>query len=84
MARTMARMLAIYVALLLGVLGYVAGPASDPSGPVTVEPVTIDLPRIPSCQEDAVLIGVGDFDGVTGTWDAYECGPSVDDYWKGW
>lgn len=34
--------------------------------------------RIPECQEDAVLIGAGDFQN--GTWDYYVCGPAVDDY----
>ena len=33
---------------------------------------------VPACQEDAVLIGAGDFDG--GRWDWYECGPAVDDF----
>ena len=34
--------------------------------------------RIPECQEDAVLIGAGQFEH--GVWDYYQCGPSVDDY----
>ena len=34
--------------------------------------------RIPECQEDATLIGHGDFQA--GQWDYYLCGPSVDDY----
>ena len=33
---------------------------------------------IPRCQEDAMLIGTGQFEG--GAWTAYECGPAVDDY----
>jgi hypothetical protein len=33
---------------------------------------------LPRCQEDAVLIGRGDFDD--GRWSAYECGPAVDDF----
>lgn len=32
----------------------------------------------PRCQEDAVLIGTGDFQG--GRWTAYACGPAVDDF----
>ena len=40
--------------------------------------------RIPVCQEDATLIGVGDFTSTSGisggTWDAYQCYLSVDDY----
>ena len=39
--------------------------------------------RIPICQEDSTLIGVGDFTstlGISGgTWDAYICFLSVDD-----
>ena len=33
---------------------------------------------MPTCTEDAVLVGVGSFDH--GSWDAYECGSAVDDY----
>lgn len=33
---------------------------------------------LPTCPEDAVLIGHGQFDN--GRWDSYHCGPSVDDY----
>jgi hypothetical protein len=32
---------------------------------------------IPVCEEDAVLVGAGDF--IDGTWSRYECGPAVDD-----
>ena len=32
---------------------------------------------VPTCQEDAVLIGAGQFEN--GRWDYYECGPAVDD-----
>jgi hypothetical protein len=32
---------------------------------------------IPRCEEDAVLIGTGDFHA--GQWTAYQCGPAVDD-----
>ena len=35
--------------------------------------------RLPPCQEDATLLGRGEFVGV-GYWQYYECGPSVDDY----
>jgi len=35
--------------------------------------------RIPeTCQEDAVLLGTGDFEN--GQFEAYRCGPSADDY----
>ena len=34
--------------------------------------------RIPECQEDATLVGAGQFEN--GTWDYYKCGPNVDDY----
>lgn len=33
---------------------------------------------LPQCEEDAVLIGTGDFDN--GRWSAYMCGPAVDDF----
>ncbi len=33
---------------------------------------------IPSCAEDTVLVGVGEFD--QGRWTRYVCGPAVDDY----
>lgn len=33
---------------------------------------------LPKCQEDEVLVGVGDF--AYGHWTAYECGPAVDDF----
>ena len=33
---------------------------------------------IPKCQEDAVLVGAGEFEN--GTWDYYQCGPAFDDY----
>lgn len=40
--------------------------------------------RIPICQEDATLIGVGDFTSTPGipggTWDAYSCYFSADDF----
>lgn len=36
---------------------------------------------MPVCQEDAVLIGEGSFEG--GRWDRYGCGPAVDDYSAG-
>ena len=32
---------------------------------------------IPACQEDAVLVGTGDFEN--GRWTAYDCGPARDD-----
>jgi hypothetical protein len=38
-------------------------------------------PRLPHCEEDAVIIGRGDF--THGQWSAYECGASVDDYQNG-
>ena len=34
--------------------------------------------RLPPCQEDATLLGWGEFEG--GYWQYYECGASVDDY----
>ena len=33
---------------------------------------------VPACPEDAVLLGVGDFEA--GRWTGYVCGPAVDDY----
>ena len=32
---------------------------------------------VPTCPEDAVLVGAGQFEN--GRWDYYECGPAVDD-----
>ena len=32
----------------------------------------------PHCQEDQVLLGVGDFN--KGRWSSYECGPAADDF----
>ncbi len=38
--------------------------------------------RIPAvCAEDVVLVGIGDFNA--GQWQAYKCGPAVDDYKEG-
>jgi hypothetical protein len=37
--------------------------------------------EMPACEEDASIIGTGDF--VAGRWSAYVCGPSVDDYTSG-
>ena len=34
--------------------------------------------RLPPCQEDAILLGWGEFED--GYWQYYGCGPSVDDY----
>lgn len=38
----------------------------------------VSEPSLPSCPEDAVLIGSGSFEH--GRWSAYGCGPAVDDY----
>jgi hypothetical protein len=38
---------------------------------------TAVAPPLPACPEDAVLVGVGDFDA--GRWTAYACGPALDD-----
>jgi len=39
---------------------------------------------IPKCQEDVVLVGVGQIDGTgtfeNGRWTAYACGPALDDF----
>ena len=40
--------------------------------------VGILITNPPRCQEDAVLVGVGDFN--RGRWTSYECGPAVDDF----
>ena len=34
--------------------------------------------RVPVCQEDEVLVGIGDFD--KGRWQQYRCGPALDDF----
>lgn len=62
----------IVAALLLAWVAIPDGPAASS------EPST---PAIPACEEDAVLIGVGDFE--QGRWSAYTCGPAVDDYEEG-
>lgn len=40
--------------------------------------------RIPICQEDVFIQGIGDFvstpDIPGGAWEAYECGPAMDDF----
>lgn len=36
---------------------------------------------VPRCPEDAVLVGLGEFEG--GRWTTYRCGPALDDY-AGW
>jgi len=33
---------------------------------------------VPRCQEDAVLVGEGDFN--KGRWTGYVCGPALDDF----
>lgn len=60
--------LAVLVVLLFAVYGFVSGFGIWPQG----------LAVLPECQEDSVLIGVGDFE--RGRWSDYECGPAVDDY----
>jgi len=41
--------------------------------------LTLDAPpAIPTCEEDVVLVGVGNFED--GRYDAYICGPAMDDY----
>lgn len=40
--------------------------------------VTGASPALPSCPEDAVIVGVGSFDH--GQWSTYQCGPARDDY----
>lgn len=39
-----------------------------------VKPATV----MPQCREDAVVVGVGDFDD--GRWSEYVCGPAFDDF----
>ena len=39
------------------------------------------LRMTPSCWEDSVIVGVGDFED--GRWEEYRCGPSLDDYYEG-
>lgn len=59
----MREVIAIFV-LVFGFFVVLAGPEATPA--------------IPQCEEDAVIIGDGDFEN--GRWERYECGPSVDDY----
>ena len=39
-------------------------------------------PHIPQCHEDAVIVGIGDFED--GKWSEYVCGPSLDDFNYDW
>ena len=47
---------------------------------LTTSAISDDLPNIeiPTCPEDSVLVGTGNF--YDGHWTNYACGPSVDDY----
>ncbi len=41
--------------------------------------------RLPVCQEDAIILGVGEFIGIDergGQWEFYVCGPSIDGSWN--
>ena len=38
----------------------------------------LTAPLFPKCQEDQVLVGVGEFED--GRWSGYDCGQAVDDY----
>ena len=40
------------------------------------------LMYIPQCHEDAVIVGIGDFEN--GRWTEYICGPSLDDFNYDW
>lgn len=54
------------------------GSALDQPSPVVVEQQTSSSTSLPTCAEDVVLVGIGDF--VNGRWEAYVCGPARDDY----
>lgn len=38
----------------------------------------LDGPVVPTCVEDVVVLGTGNFDN--GVWDRYVCGPALDDF----
>ena len=40
------------------------------------------LASYPQCYEDAVIVGIGDFED--GLWSEYICGPSLDDFNYDW
>lgn len=59
--RTIGELAILAAVVLLAILAVTVGP----------------LRAIPSCAEDVVLVGAGDFEG--GRWDRLECGPALDD-----
>lgn len=65
MSKDIITALGLIVAFLI-VVGTVAAMISEPS--------------LPRCPEDAVILGGGEYSGITRHWDYYYCGPSVDDY----
>lgn len=48
------------------------------AGLLWVQAQTASIASIPACQEDAVIVGTGEFHS-DGRWDDYGCGPSWDD-----
>lgn len=40
--------------------------------------VLTEAPALPRCEEDAVIVGAGDF--TAGLWSEYVCGPALDDF----
>lgn len=40
--------------------------------------VALAFTRIPRCEEDQVIVGVGAY--TDGRWSVYECGPALDDF----
>ena len=57
-----------------GVLIFLLGCFLIPSDSTPVEPIHIN--GIPSCQEDEIIVGSGDYSG--GFWTNYECGHGDD------
>lgn len=45
---------------------------------ITYGPVLADSRYVPACEEDAVLVGTGDFDGDR--FESLVCGPALDDF----
>ncbi len=63
--------------VMVFVMGLVAGELSQHTNDLQMT-LAWEQRRIPLCPEDSVLVGAGDYEA--GQWDAYDCGPALDDY----
>jgi hypothetical protein len=64
--------------LLAGALLLFAVAMSPVHSPRNEPEVTRTERTVPSCEEDAVIVGTGDFEH--GRWTSYVCGPSADHF----